>query len=253
MKKENKIIKVFRYFSLLLVIALGLVSIIGTGGGSGGGGGGNGDSQTYMPLPNTDGDVLCMARSENILYIGGDFTRINVVAKGAALDNATGKTPAGVIAPRINGTVSVAVPDGSGGWYIGGSFTNIEGETRNNIARINSDGSLHDWDPNANGTVWAIAVSDTDLYAAGYFTSIGGETRNYITAIDTSTGNATQWDPNANNVVLAIAVSGTNVYAGGYFSHIGGETRNRIAAIDTSTGNATTWNPNSNRGAKRSN
>jgi len=34
MKKENKIIKFFRYFSLLLVIALGLVSIIGTGGGS---------------------------------------------------------------------------------------------------------------------------------------------------------------------------------------------------------------------------
>ena len=29
MKKENKIIKVFRYFSLLLVIALGLASIIG--------------------------------------------------------------------------------------------------------------------------------------------------------------------------------------------------------------------------------
>jgi len=158
MKKGNKIIKVFRYLCLSIVIVFGLIAIIGTGGGGGSGGGG-GDSQTNMPLPNTNGNVRCMARSENILYIGGEFTRINVVAHGAALDPATGKTPAGVSAPRINGTILVAVPDGSGGYYIGGGFTDIEGETRNNIARINSDGSLHDWDPNANGTVYAIAVN----------------------------------------------------------------------------------------------
>ncbi len=47
MKKENKIIKVLRYFSLLLVISLGLVSIIGTGGG-GGGGGGDGSGTTPL-------------------------------------------------------------------------------------------------------------------------------------------------------------------------------------------------------------
>ena len=49
MKKENKVIKVVRYFSLLLVIGLGLVSIIGTGGGSGGGGGGGGGSSAIYP------------------------------------------------------------------------------------------------------------------------------------------------------------------------------------------------------------
>lgn len=48
MKKENEILKVVRYFALLLVVGLGLVSIIGTGGGGGGGsdgGGGGGDAQ----------------------------------------------------------------------------------------------------------------------------------------------------------------------------------------------------------------
>ena len=48
MKKENKIIKAVRYFSLLLVIGLGLVSIIGTGGGSGGGGGGGGSGSSAI-------------------------------------------------------------------------------------------------------------------------------------------------------------------------------------------------------------
>jgi len=158
-----------------------------------------------------------MTRSENILYVGGSFTRINVIGHGAVLDNATGDTPAGVIAPRINGTVSVAVPDGSDGWYIGGYFTNIEGETRNHIARINSDGSLHDWNPGANGNVYAIAISGSTVYAGGNFTSIGGENRNYIAAIDITSGNATVWDPDANNTVHAIAVNGTNAYAGGLF------------------------------------
>ena len=46
MKNENKIIKIFRYFSLLLVIALGLISIIGTGGGGGGDGGVGGGGGT---------------------------------------------------------------------------------------------------------------------------------------------------------------------------------------------------------------
>ena len=49
MKKENRIIKVVRYFSLLSVIGLGLVSIIGTGGGgSGGGGSGSGGGTTPL-------------------------------------------------------------------------------------------------------------------------------------------------------------------------------------------------------------
>ena len=51
--------------------------------------------------------------------------------------------------PRVKQTdilfsqsVHVVVPDGSGGFYIGGEFTNVGGLTRNNIAHILSDGTV---------------------------------------------------------------------------------------------------------------
>ena len=103
------------------------------------------------------------------------------------------------------------------------------------------------WNPNANGTVYALAVSGSTVYAGGDFTSIGGQARNRIAALDATTGLATAWNPNANSYrVDALAVSGSTVYAGGYFTSIGGQARNRIAALDAATGLATAWNPNAN-------
>ncbi|HOJ63922.1 MAG TPA: delta-60 repeat domain-containing protein, partial [Spirochaetota bacterium] len=74
--------------------------------------------------------------------------------------------------PKVNGTILCAIPDGNGGWYIGGNFTKIGTVTRNHIARINSDGSLHTWNPDANNPVFALAISGSIVYAGGTFTSI---------------------------------------------------------------------------------
>jgi hypothetical protein len=152
--------------------------------------------------------------------------------------------------PTANNTVRAIVPDGAGGVYIGGDFTQLTpasgpAVTRNRIARINADGSIHAWNPNANDTVHALAVSGSTVYAGGAFTNIGGQARNRIAALDATTGTATAWDPNADNHVHALAVSVSTVYAGGHFTNIGGQPRNFIAALDTA-GNATAWNPNAN-------
>ena len=91
--------------------------------------------------------------------------------------------------------------------------------------------------------VYALAASDTLVYAGGSFTNIGGSARNRIAAIDTSSGAATNWNPNANNPVTTLAVDGGTVYVGGSFTNIGGQTRYRIAALDAANGAVKAWNP----------
>jgi len=207
--------------------------------------------QSSVPDPDawvTDKAVYAIARSADTTYIGGWFTYVGpYTGNGVPIDAASG-APVPVY-PKVNGIVNATVSDGSGGWYIGGTFTQVGEVARKNIAHILSDGSVDAaWNPNANRDVYALAVSGTTVYAGGWFSSIGGQPRNNIAALDATTGAATAWNPNASGEVEALAVSGTTVYAGGSFTSIGGQPRNRIAALDTSTGASTAWDPNANGG-----
>src|SRR5437667_6266090 len=97
--------------------------------------------------------------------------------------------------PNANGTVRVVVVQPDGKILIGGAFTTLSPNggaavTRNHIARLNPDGTLDSaFDPNANFTVYSIAVqADGKILAGGFFSSIGGQTRNYIARLDATTG-----------------------------------------------------------------
>ncbi len=149
--------------------------------------------------------------------------------------------------PNANGTIRVVVVQPDGKILIGGDFTTLSPNggapvTRNRIARLNPDGTLDTaFNPNANNTVYAIAVqADGKILVGGYFTgnSIGGQTRNRIARLDATTGLADSFNPNANNSVYAIAVQADGkILAGGDFhDSIGGQTRNHIARLDATTG-----------------
>ena len=146
--------------------------------------------------------------------------------------------------PRVAGVVNAAVPDGLGGWYIGGSFTSVGGVARANIAHIRADNSVDTWGPNPNNSVNCLAMNGSSLVVGGVFSTIGGQPRSGIAAVDRTTGLATAWNPNANGRVGAIALNGSTVYAGGLFTAIGGQTRRFLAALDAGTGSATAWDPN---------
>lgn len=190
--------------------------------------------------------AMVLDSTNHLIYLGGSFTMVGPnTGFGVPVDTSSG-LPATHF-PHVNGSVRAVEADGSGGWYIGGTFTNVGGQTRNRVAHILFDGTLDPtWNPNASSTVNSLALSGSTVYAGGSFTSIGGQTRNRIAALDASTGLATAWDPNVNNVVNTLALSGSTIYAGGSFTSIGGQTRNRIAALDASTGLVTAWNPNAN-------
>ena len=180
--------------------------------------------------------------ADGTTYLGGAFTGWGPQTGGGALLGASDGAVNRAF-PKIIGTITASVADGSGGFYIGGTFTSVGGVARNNLAQIDSTGAVTNWNPNANNTVYALAISGSTVYAGGGFTSIGGTSRYRLAAIGTN-GTLASWNPSANAEVTALAISGSTVYAGGVFTTMGGTTRNRLAAIGTGGTLSTTWNPN---------
>ena len=169
--------------------------------------GGRAEAQTVrQDFYITDGAVSAEVLSGNTLYIGGSFTHVGPATGGfVPVDTATALPSSGF--PKVAGTVYATVSDGSGGWYVGGSFTGVGGISRRNLARILSNNTVSTWDPSPNGPVYALALSGTTVYAGGEFTSIGGQTRNYIAAVSTSSGLASSWNPDANAFSVSVFVS----------------------------------------------
>src|SRR5687767_15995156 len=70
----------------------------------------------------TDGQVNAAVVSGNTLYVGGTFRRVGTaVGSGVPIHSGTGDV-SGAFPKVAGGGVFAVVPDGSGGWYIGGSF-----------------------------------------------------------------------------------------------------------------------------------
>jgi hypothetical protein len=210
----------------------------------------------------TNGEVKAIAHVGSITYIGGAFTEVGpATGPGVAINSEGAESGGDKGWARIwgsGGSISAVASDGSGGYYIGGSFSEVAGHAAENLAHIKSNGEVDTgWLPKANNTVNALAVSGEIVYAGGIFTVIGTNSaaRNRIAALKASgAGEATSWNPKASNTVNALAVSGTSVvYVGGTFTEIGSTvvTRNRLAAIKTNAeatapAEATSWNPNAN-------
>jgi PKD domain len=214
----------------------------------------------------TNGEVKAITHSGSITYIGGTFTEVGpATGPGVGINESTGADLGWARIWGGGGSISAVVSDGSGGYYIGGSFTEVAGHPAENLAHIKSGGEVDTgWLPKANGEVKALAVSGEIVYVGGSFTVIGtnNASRNRVAALKASSvageGEATTWNPNATaGVVNALVVSGEVVYVGGTFTVIGtnSQTRNRIAAIKTNatataTAEATTWNPNASAEVK---
>jgi len=89
------------------------------------------------------------------------------------------------------------------------------------------------FNPNANGSVFALAVqSDGEIVVGGRFTTLGGQTRNYIARLNADGTLDTTFDPGANDWVDALAVqSDGKLVVGGFFTTLGGQARNHIGRL----------------------
>ncbi|MBI5170563.1 MAG: T9SS type A sorting domain-containing protein [Candidatus Eisenbacteria bacterium] len=194
----------------------------------------------------TDGVVNTTFLDGNKLYLGGDFEYVGPQTGAWASVARPGYRPYST-PPRVEGTVYCSASDGAGGWFVGGSFSRINGATRQNLAHFRADGTLDGWAPNPSAPVRALLRMNGRLYVGGDFLVIASLGRQRLAAFDIASLALLSWNPGAlGGSVLALAASGNRVYLGGDFTSVGATARNRIAAVDTLTGALVVWDPNAN-------
>lgn len=184
-----------------------------------------------------DGTVNTVAvDSDGTTYAGGSFTRFGAFTGGAALVSSSTATVTTTF-PQVTGDVLAVESDGSGGWFIGGTFTSIGGVDRNGLARIDSTGLVTPFslDSGLGTTVRALELVGSTLYV-GYETSVAGNTFHFLDVVDVTTGTGVGSLPAVNGSVNAIAASTDHLFIGGSFTTVGGTSRKGLARIVPSTG-----------------
>ena len=112
--------------------------------------------------PTTDGIILSIAlQADGKIVVGGWFTLMdNQPRQSIARLNADGTLDSTFLQTNsanddVHCDVQCLAIQADGKIIIGGDFAAIDGQERNNIARLNADGSLDTtFDPNANNPVW---------------------------------------------------------------------------------------------------
>ncbi len=223
------------------------------------------DGSTWNALGSgLNNNVNAIAISGSDIYVGGRFTDAGGNANADRIArwdgsawNALGTGVATCLGfPACTGASVNAIAITGSDIYIGGNFINAGGNNlADGIARW--DGST--WNALSNGltscsgfecspTVFALAVSGSDLYVGGNFINAGGNnSADFIARWDGSTWNSL--GTGMSGTVGTIIVSGSNVYAGGQFSTAGGNAANFIALWDGSSWSALGSGTNATVGA----
>ncbi|HKQ57804.1 MAG TPA: Ig-like domain repeat protein, partial [Candidatus Eisenbacteria bacterium] len=199
-----------------------------------------------------DGTVNASLVHGNNLYLGGTFAYVGPLTGPAVpIDGATGALVGNF--PRFDAnypdqpTINAIIPDGAGGWYVGGYFHTVGGVARNHLAHITASNTLDaSFTPNPGQVVTALSLSGSTLYVGGGFTTMNGSSRLRAAAVNAATGALLGWNPAPNGAVNAMMVTGGALYVGGAFTSIDGQLRNRIASFNAATGVISGWNPNAN-------
>jgi hypothetical protein len=191
-----------------------------------------GNKSDLLNQSNVNGVVKAMVNLGDTLLIGGQFNLVGnfVETSGVPVFSRTNSVSENF--PTINGEVWSVIPDGTGGWYIGGNFSSVGGVTRNNAARIDGNGNLLAWNPNINGHVYAMQIYNNKVYMGGSFSQLNSTVRSGLAAVDTASGAVSAWNPGSpSTVIRAIVVSNNTLFVAGAFLDMAAQTRKNIAAF----------------------
>jgi uncharacterized delta-60 repeat protein len=201
--------------------------------------------QAVVPQP--DGKILVGGSFTNLL--GHPRTNLGRLNCDGSLDAAF---TAGAISDRPPWELAISdlavQPDGK--IVVAGTFTNVAGYARNNIARLHPDGSadatLNLAPPIANFAVQTIAMQpDGRILVSG--TQLGSVTSNSIARLNPDGSRDVAFNPVANSTVWNFAVQADGrILAGGFFTNMAGEARNRLARLNPDGTLDAAFNPGAN-------
>ncbi len=196
------------------------------------------------------GDVVVnsiVVQPDGKILVGGKFSNVHGVTRGGisrlnsdgSLDEGFSNGLSGVGGFSISSYVNDMVLQPDGKILIGGRFSNVNGVSRNFVARLNGDGTLDVSFLNQlsgpNNNVWAIALqSDGKILIGGQFTSINDLSRDYVARLNPDGSLDTSFIANANNEVWRIIVQPDDkVIIGGLFTGVNGTGRGRVARLES--------------------
>lgn len=140
-------------------------------------------------------------------------------------------------APLLQGSPTTVAMQADGRILIGGSFASVNGLTRNNVVRLNTDGSVDTTftDPGVSSEVKTLAVQpDGRILIGGSFTTVGGQPRHAFARLNADgTLDTSLADPDFNADVWAIAVQPDGrILVAGDFTEIGTHMQNYFVRLE---------------------
>ncbi|PYM13799.1 MAG: hypothetical protein DME18_08170, partial [Verrucomicrobia bacterium] len=204
--------------------------------------------------PQVIGSVNSLAlQADGKIVVGGSFTAL----EGSGRDSLGRLNLDGSLDPTFNPAVGGTFPSGvsalavqtDGKILIGGSFA-LGGQTRYNIGRLNTDGSLDNvFSPTVaggNSPIVHSLVTQTDdkILVAGVFTALNAQARTNIGRLNADGQVDTGFNVAVNGPIDSLTLQEDGkILIGGSFTTLGGQTRKYIARLNADVSLDVAFNP----------
>jgi hypothetical protein len=204
------------------------------------------DLTTYDLLnwdPNVNGKVYDLEQLGDSVFIGGRFSGIGKRSKSIVYNKMTSEIVDNI---ETNGVINSVIPDGQGGVFIGGKFSEVNGSFRRSIAQIDASGNLTDFSvafSSFQGSfqllVNSLVLKEGNLYFGGYFDFVNSQPRENAAAVDAESGAILPWNPNPETwPVHKLEVFRDSILIAGGFPNIDNSFDDRfLALVDKTDGN----------------